>query len=79
MKKCFICRNIFSNTNELCDHLKNYHNLCGKGLFECMQCGFTFGDLTAFKNHLNICKREPFDQEDAESDGWFILMYRIIM
>lgn len=69
--KCFMCKNVFPNPEELCNHITNEHGVCGQNEFTCFQCGLAFGDLSVFKNHLETCKHVSLEnlQDDAETDG----------
>ena len=71
MNKCFKCRKVLPNVDELCNHIKNDHGLCGKNQFICMRCGSLFGDFSVFKKHLRTCKREPLEylQDGSDLEG----------
>lgn len=75
MIKCFKCNERFANPNELCDHIKKDHDLCGRNAFICSLCGFQFGELWSFRKHLKIfiVRHPPSEdlQDDAEPCGEF--------
>lgn len=67
--KCFKCYKVFSNEDEVYDHLKIDHGISGNKYFNCLQCKLPFEELSVFKEHVKNCKGVSLNNLHTESDG----------
>lgn len=56
MLRCFKCMLVFNDPQELFDHIKKQHKICGKNCeVQCTLCGKCFPNFSTFKSHVLVC------------------------
>lgn len=68
--RCFICLTVFNDPENLFNHLKVVHKICGQSDFKC-DCLAEFDNFGGFKKHVRKCfhKNIQVDHQAEQPEG----------
>lgn len=68
--QCFKCLNKYSNPKTYFDHLKETHELRGKGQYRCTLCAEILNEFGKYKKHVEVCLPKYPPQNELENNAY---------